>query len=69
MDIPDLLEFANTQLLELRVYDDIVDKELDSISERIVSEVSPSIWKIKRYEALAARAMHTVMDLTGITER
>ncbi len=69
MDIPDLLEFANAQLLELRVYDDMVDQELDSISERIITEVPPSIWKIKRYEKLAARAMRTVMDLTGITEK
>ena len=69
MDIPDLLEFANAQLLELRVYDDMLDKELDNINDRIISQVSPSIWKIKRYEALAARVMRTVMDLTRITER
>jgi hypothetical protein len=69
MDIPDLLEFANAQLLELRVYDDMLDKELDNINDRITSQVSPSIWKIKRYEALAARVMRTVMDLTRITEK
>ncbi|MEJ2684116.1 MAG: hypothetical protein P8Z71_06950 [Candidatus Sulfobium sp.] len=69
MDIPDLLEFANAQLLELRVYDDMLDKELDNINERIISQVSPSIWRIKGYEALAARVMRTVMDLTRITER
>ncbi len=69
MDIPDLLEFANAQLLELRVYDDMLDKELDNINDRIISQVSPSIWKIKRYEALAARVMRTVMDLTRITEK
>lgn len=69
MDIPDLLEFANAQLLELRVYDDMVDRELDIINERIIAQVPPSIWKIKRYEELAARVMRTVMDLTGITEK
>lgn len=69
MDIPDLLEFANAQLLELRVYDDMVDRELDIINERMVTQVSPSIWKIKRYEELAARVMRTVTDLTGITEK
>ncbi|MEJ2696201.1 MAG: hypothetical protein P8013_06095 [Candidatus Sulfobium sp.] len=69
MDIPDLLEFANAQLLELRVYDDMLDRELDNINDRIASQVSPSIWKIRRYEALAARVMRTVMDLTRITER
>ncbi|MDA8433630.1 MAG: hypothetical protein M0Z60_11800 [Nitrospiraceae bacterium] len=69
MDIPDLLEFANAQLLELRVYDDMVDRELDSINERISAQVPPSIWKIKRYEQLAARVLRTVLDLTGITEK
>ncbi len=69
MDIPDLLEFANAQLLELRVYDDMLDRELDVINDRIITQVPPSIWKIKRYEELAARVMRTVMDLTGITEK
>ena len=69
MDIPDLLEFANAQLLELRVYDDMADRELDVINDRIIAQVSPSLWKIKRYEELAARVMRTVMDLTGIIEK
>ncbi len=69
MDIPDLLEFANAQLLELRVYDDMVDRELDAINDRIIAHVPPSIWKIKRYEELAAKVMRTVMDLTGVTEK
>lgn len=69
MDIPDLLEFANAQLLELRVYDDMLDKELDIINERYITEVTPSIWNIRRYEALAAKVMRTVMELTGIREK
>jgi hypothetical protein len=69
MDIPDLLEFANAQLLELRVYDDMLDRELDIINARIMKQVSPSMWKIKRYEELAAKVMLTVTDLTHITER
>lgn len=69
MDIPDLLEFANAQLLELRVYDDMLDRELDIINARIAKQVSPSMWKIKRYEELASKVMLTVTDLTHITER
>ena len=69
MDIPDLLEFANAQLLELRVYDDMVDRELDIINDRMIAQVPPSIWKIKRYESLAARVMRTVVDLTAVTEK
>jgi hypothetical protein len=69
MDIPDLLEFANAQLLELRVYDDMLDKELDAIYDRISPPVSPSIWKIKRYEGLAAKVMRTITEVTDITEK
>lgn len=69
MDIPDLLEFANAQLLELRVYDDMLDRELDIINARIIKQASPSMWRIKRYEELAAKVMLTVTDLTHITER
>jgi len=69
MDIPDLLEFACAQLLELRVYDDMLDRELAPIYEQISRRGSPSIWKIKQYERLAARVMRTVIDLTDITEK
>lgn len=69
MDIPDLLEFANAQLLELRVYDDMLDRELDIINERMITQVPPAIWKIKKYEELAAKVMRTVMDVTSITEK
>jgi hypothetical protein len=69
MDIPDFLEFANAQLLELRVYDDMLDRELDIINERMITQVRPAIWKIKRYEELAAQVMRTVMDVTSITEK
>jgi hypothetical protein len=68
-DIPDLLEFANAQLLELRFYDNLLDRELDSIYERISSRAPASIWKVKRYEELAARVMRTVTELTDITEK
>ncbi|MDA8325051.1 MAG: hypothetical protein M0033_02410 [Nitrospiraceae bacterium] len=69
MDIPDLLEFANAQLLELRVYDDMLDRELDIINTRLIKQASPSIWKIKRYEELATKVMLTVTDFTHITEK
>ncbi len=69
MDIPDLLEFANAQLLELRVYDDMLDRELDMIYTEMGRRGSPSVWKIRRYEALAAKAMRTVAELTEITEK
>lgn len=68
MDIPDILEFANAQLLELRNYDHIVDREMDYIY-RISSRAKFSIWNIKKYETHAARVMRTITELTEITER
>lgn len=69
MDIPDILEFANSQLLELRYYDSIVDKELNQIYDSISAKGALSIWKIKDYERFAARIMKTITELTEITEK
>ncbi len=69
MDIPDLLEFANAQLLELRYYDHTVDSELDFIYRSISEKGALSIWKIKKYEKLAAKVMKMVTELTDITEK
>ncbi len=69
MDIPDLLEFATAQLLELRMYDAILDKELDLIYERIKPGKRPPLLKGKRYQTLAARLMRNVTELTEITEK
>jgi hypothetical protein len=69
MEIADILEFANAQLLELRYYDDVVDRELGSIQRDISEKGAPSIWKIKKYERLAAEVMKTIAELMGITEK
>jgi hypothetical protein len=69
MEIADILEFANAQLLELRYYDHIADRELDHIYESISTKGTLSIWKIKKYEGLAAKVMKTVTELTDITEK
>lgn len=69
MDIPDLLEFANAQLLALRVYDQLLEREIDTIHSDISSKGPASIWKIRHYQGLAARVMRTYTDLTYITEK
>jgi hypothetical protein len=69
MDIPDLLEFAHAQLLELRVYDQILNKELDAIYASISPGVRIPFWGIKRYEELAARVTRIIAELTEITEK
>jgi hypothetical protein len=69
MDIPDLLEFANAQLLELRVYDQLLDREMDNIYSVISREVPASIWKVRHYQGLASKVMSTFTELTYITEK
>jgi len=69
MEIADILEFANAQLLELRYYDYIADRELDHIYESISKKGALSIWKIKKYEGFAAKVMKTITELTDITEK
>ncbi len=69
MEIADVIEFANAQLLELRYYDYISARELDSIYESISAKGALSIWKIKKYEELAAKVMKTITELTDVTEK
>lgn len=68
-EIADILEFAHAQLLELRYYDNIVDRELVTLYESISAKGTPSIWKIRKYEKLAAKVMRTITELTDITEK
>ncbi len=69
MEIPDILEFANAQLIELRYYDRIMSKELEYIYDSISARAAFSIWKIKKYEELAAKVMRTFTELTDVTEK
>ncbi|MGE5893022.1 MAG: hypothetical protein ACM34I_03095 [bacterium] len=68
LEIADILEFANAQLLELRYYDHIIDRELDYINS-VSLRMGFSVWNIKKYETLAAKFMKTITELTDITEK
>lgn len=69
MDIPDLLEFAHAQLLELRVYDQALDRELDAIYAAMSSSARRPLWRVKRHRDLAGKVLRTVTELTEITEK
>ncbi|NOY64360.1 MAG: hypothetical protein GXO97_03025 [Nitrospirae bacterium] len=68
-DIVDILEFANAQILELRYYDSVLDKELQRIYNELSSRGGISIFKIREYERLARNLTETVTDLTEVTEK
>ncbi|MDH4028145.1 MAG: hypothetical protein OEU95_04885, partial [Nitrospirota bacterium] len=68
-DIIDLLEFANAQLLELRYYDNVLDRQLSWIYGELSRRRSVSVLRLREYEKLARRIMETVMELTEVTEK
>lgn len=69
-DIPDLLEFANSQLLELRYYDNLLSHEMESMYQAIeFAESTSRIWRRSHYRKLMNRLMEVVADVSEITER
>lgn len=68
-DIPDILEFANAQILELRYYDSVMDKELNWIYSELGSRKPVSIFRLREYERLAKKITQTVTEITGVTEK
>ncbi|MCC6502705.1 MAG: hypothetical protein IT362_06190 [Deltaproteobacteria bacterium] len=68
-DLPDILEFANAQIFELRYYDRVIDAELKWIYSRVPGSTRASFLRLREYERLARRIMRTVTDITEVTER
>lgn len=69
-DIPDLLEFATAQLLELRYYDALLDRELHRIYDEVEARRSPLRNIVTpRYRALQRRTAALLLELSEMTER
>jgi hypothetical protein len=67
-DVEYVIEFANAQLLELRVYDGLLDEELPVLYDRIEERRRvPAI--TRRYRPLLAELQTRVADITEIVER
>ena len=70
VDIQYVLEFANAQLLELRVYDDLLDSQLTSMYARIADFRARRPGRLRlRYASLLADLQTLVADSTEVTER
>lgn len=69
-DLLDLLEFANSQLLELRYYDSVLTGEVEKMYEDLgqVGRVN-SFFRLRHYRRIMTRLMELVVDITEITER
>lgn len=68
-DLPDILEFANAQIFELRYYDRVIDTELKWIYGRVQGSTRASFLRLREYEKLARRIVRTVTGITEVTER
>ena len=68
-DVPDLLEFAVVELLELRYYDRILDKEMEKMYKEIEAVGYIGFGRLGQYRRLMNRLMELVLDITEVTER
>lgn len=69
-DIPDLLEFANSQLLELRYYDSLLTDEMEKMYNAIEeAEKVASFRRLGHYRRIMSQLMELIVDVTEITER
>jgi hypothetical protein len=68
-DIPDILELATSQLLELRYYDDQLDRELGRIYDEFgIARRRGTLFR-SPYEKLARLVLRRFVELTEFTER
>lgn len=69
-DIQYILEFANAQLLELRVYDALLDAQLPMMYSRVASARGGGLARIvRRYARLLGDLQTLVADSTEVVER
>jgi len=69
-EVPEILEFATSQRLELRYYDSVLDAELAHIYDDYA--IARRSWRSlvrSPYEKLARNVLRRFVELTGFTER
>ncbi len=69
MDVPDILEFAHVQLLELQYYDRLLDRELDRTYEQIEQPVRFHWTRWGRYRDMVRRLALRRIEITEVIER
>jgi hypothetical protein len=70
MDIPDLLEFANAQFLELRYYDDLLEKEIGAMYTELEATTAASDKRrLDNYRRIRGQLMELVADVASLTDR
>lgn len=68
MDIPDLLEFANAQFLELRYYDTALDTAIDRFYDEIDAlNQNHGTRKVPTYRLIRNKLMELMADMSALT--
>lgn len=68
-DVEYVVEFANAQLLELRVYDAQLDAELPTLYDRIAAARRRRPLAVRRFSRVISDLQLTIADITEIVER
>lgn len=67
-DIPDLLEFANAQFLELRYYDLLLDRQIDKMYDAVAEAEQAAIYRrLGKYRRIRRQLLELIADITSIT--
>lgn len=66
----DILEFANTELLELRYYDSLLDRELDTIYHAVGAQPRGwTAWIRNDFQRTSSKVMRLMVDVIELTEQ
>ncbi|MBI4451703.1 hypothetical protein HY642_07040 [Candidatus Woesearchaeota archaeon] len=68
-DVPDVLEFAAIQLLELRAYDAILDETLDEAYETIEQRQKHFWWRLSPYGVVLRKLLRVKLDVTEVVDK
>lgn len=66
MDVPMVIEFANSQLLEMRFYDDLLDEKLDALYKSVAGQ-RPGIFS-NAYSRLGEEAGQIYLEIAEVVE-
>lgn len=69
-DLRDLIEFANVQLLELRYYDRLLNRQIDIMYDDIEKAGQGSTFtRLRRFRRILSALMGFIADITEVTEK
>lgn len=69
-DLRDIIEFANVQLLELRYYDNVLNKQMEKMYDDIeVAETKSRYRKMRHYREIIGTRMQLIADITEVREK